>query len=196
MAARDSAHEESVPQVRPSVLASPLETLDSLPKVVEPEASLQFSSDAHNDFLLSASDRLDAQVLQPEFKPQRTLNVLYLFAGQRRKSDVRQFLESRSAEHQIGLNLQERDLLLHGSEDDLADDAVWDTVRESIKSGTWDVLVLTPPCNTYSRAVWSNRRGPNRFAPDNIPTASPGWLVPSKPSVTLRTCSSNDVVRQ
>ena len=51
MAARDSAHEESVPQVRPSVLASPLETLDSLPKVIELEASLQFSSDAHTDFL-------------------------------------------------------------------------------------------------------------------------------------------------
>lgn len=37
-------------------------------------------------------------------------------------------------------------------DDDLLKDSLWKELWEEIDNGLWDVVVLTPPCNTFSRA--------------------------------------------
>jgi hypothetical protein len=78
-----------------------------------------------------------------------------LFAGRRRRADIRDHLQ---------------ELELHGMADDLLDNKIWDNQLASLANGDWDVLLGTPPCNTHTRVVWSNSRGPK-------PHAHSGWEV-------------------
>ena len=35
-----------------------------------------------------------------------------------------------------------------------------DRLMEQIKQGAFDAIIISPPCSTFSRACWANRRGP------------------------------------
>ena len=52
------------------------------------------------------------------------------------------------------------DILRHGSDDDLLDLERQQNFLESIDRGEWDLVIATPPCNTFSRAVFSKSPGP------------------------------------
>eukprot|EP00969_Alexandrium_andersonii_P331471 14650279-Alexandrium_andersonii.AAC.1 len=43
-------------------------------------------------------------------------------------------------------------------------------------AGHWHALVVSPPCNTFSRAVWSNRCGPRPVRDRENPRGYP-WLT-------------------
>ena len=107
-----------------------------------------------------------------------TLRVIHLFAGPRRRADVSEFLEVRTSQLCIPLVLQERDLLQHGAADDLADDEVWKEESTAIQAGQYDVMIASPPCNTFSSACWSNRRGPQPLRSRQFPNGFP-WLSPN-----------------
>jgi hypothetical protein len=71
--------------------------------------------------------------------------------------------------------MREVDLELHGMADDLLDDKLWDNELASLANGDWDVLLGTPPCNTHTRVVWSNSRGPKPVRSRHHPRGFP-WL--------------------
>eukprot|EP00973_Karenia_brevis_P075057 10429593-Karenia_brevis.AAC.1 len=61
------------------------------------------------------------------------------------------------------------DLLINKWDCDIINDKVWEEVLENLGSGAYDILLVTPPCNTYSRAVFANRRGPEPFRNQDHP---------------------------
>ena len=81
--------------------------------------------------------------------------MLYLFAGARRRSDVRHFLEELCGKSGHTLHMEERDLLQHGEDDNLLNEEVWAGVKRSLSMGAWQVVLLSPPCNTWSRALYA-----------------------------------------
>ena len=90
----------------------------------------------------------------------QTLRVLYLYAGAPRKADVESFLKTLCEESSIKLDFWARDLLRSGMRDDILDDVVWTEVKSGLANGDFDVLIVSPPCNTHTRAVWANPKGP------------------------------------
>ena len=68
------------------------------------------------------------------------LRLLNLFAGKRRKADVREHMEGLCAERGIALCVQERDLLLRGELDNLLVDEVWLPVLERPPSEVQEVV--------------------------------------------------------
>ena len=103
------------------------------------------------------------------------VKVIYLFAGKRRHSDVGSFLRKLDAEGRIELQLHEIDIE-RSKEHDLRKQELWDNVHELLRQGGW-FLIVSPPCNTFSRArfQWRKYPGPrpvrNRTWPKGFP-----WL--------------------
>ena len=84
----------------------------------------------------------------PIFKT--TMNVVYLFAGKQRKSDIGEFL--RKAEQQGLIKLQLREFDIERQADhDLTNQDLWSEIFTLIESGNW-IVIVSPPCNTFSRA--------------------------------------------
>ena len=103
------------------------------------------------------------------------LRVLYLFSGRNRKASIKQLLTSKMNTAQAKLVFREMD----AAEDptmDLFNDENWATTSQCIENGLWDILILSPLCDTHSRARGSNRQGPRPLRDaDNI-TAFHGSL--------------------
>ena len=76
--------------------------------------------------------------------------MLYLFAGESRKADVRHYLEEFCDLAQVGLEISEMDICRDPSMD-LLDEAIAKRALQQIRDGSWDVVIVTPPCNTFSR---------------------------------------------
>jgi len=105
----------------------------------------------------------------------RTLRVLYLFAGRKRKNDLASYLYKQAALNNLTLHLKEVDLLQNGEEDNVLDNKVWRQILETIERGNWDVIVGTPPCNDFSRAKFANSKGPRPNRSRQYPRGFP-WL--------------------
>ena len=78
---------------------------------------------------------------------------------------------------QFGFTLQLEELDIERSpEHDLTDQALWDRIFEIIRDGGWCVLV-SPPCNTFSRARFQFERfpGPRPLRSREYPKGFP-WL--------------------
>ena len=95
------------------------------------------------------------------------------FAGVKRKASVAEELKLLCAKEGMGLVIFEVDVLIGGAEHDLLDRAKQDVWLERLEDGEFDVIVLSPPCGTWSRANWANDDGPkpcrNRRHPWGIP---------------------------
>ena len=87
--------------------------------------------------------------------PPFRLNVMYLFAGKRRQSDVASFLKKAADESIVELHLEEIDIE-RSPDHDLADDALWNSIFAKLQKDKW-FLVVSPPCNTFSRARFHRR---------------------------------------
>ena len=83
--------------------------------------------------------------------------MVYLFAGASRRGDIRQQLQ-RLAHGKFHLELKELDIELHHSHD-LSKTELWDDLFKDIDQGLVDVLLVSPPCNTFSRARHHFRQG-------------------------------------
>ena len=101
--------------------------------------------------------------------------MVYLFAGKRRHSDVAAFLKKAEADGRFTVELHEFDIE-RSPQHDLTDDALWDKIFDTLKEGCW-CLIVSPPCNTFSRARFQNRHhpGPKPLRTRTWPRGFP-WL--------------------
>jgi hypothetical protein len=76
---------------------------------------------------------------------------MYVFAGSQRKNDVGGHLKLLQTESGFVMTLKEVDIL-RGDGNDVTNTEHWDGLMMELKSGNFDVLIITPPCNTFSRA--------------------------------------------
>ena len=103
-----------------------------------------------------------------EQRPISRFKLLYLFAGQPRKADLADFLDRTDIE------VVAVDILLDESRD-VADSEYWDALRARVRQGVFDLVLVSPPCNTFSRAVFSNSKGPRPLRNADFSCVFP-WL--------------------
>ena len=103
------------------------------------------------------------------------VNVIYLFAGKQRKADIGEFLKAAEQRGLIKLQLKEFDIERQ-ADHDLTNQDLWSEIFTLIESGNW-VVIVSPPCNTFSRARFQFLKHPgpkpvrNRTWPRGFP-----WL--------------------
>ena len=103
------------------------------------------------------------------------VKVMYLFAGKRRQSDVASFLQQAHDAGRIKLTLKEFDIEI-SPEHDLTNLSIWEDIWNTLKEGGW-MLIVSPPCNTFSRARFhfQDWPGPRPLRNINWPRGFP-WL--------------------
>ena len=132
----------------------------------------------------TATDVPAAVAASVKIAAQRPLMVLYLFAGVKRRSDMADALEQALLEKYAllpveppALHIEEIDTMRGGHAHNLLDDGVSTVFLENISKGHYDLVLVAPPCNTFSRAVFANSLGPKPVRdmcwPDGFP-----WLEP------------------
>ena len=70
--------------------------------------------------------------------------------------------------------LEEWDIL-RNPDHDLTDKAKRQGILEQIKGGKYAVIIVTPPCGTWSRVTWANHFGPKPVRDETRPWGYP-WL--------------------
>ena len=100
---------------------------------------------------------------------------MYLFAGKRRQSDVSTFLKKLEADGSITLELLEYDIE-RSETHDLRSKELWQDICGKLQEGGW-FLIVSPPCNTFSRArfQWRRHPGPRPVRSRTWPKGFP-WL--------------------
>ena len=108
--------------------------------------------------------------------PGQQLNVLYLFSGKPRKADIRHYLQAFANSQNFSLNIREVDIE-RSPDDDLTNSGLWDEIFTLIRSGAFQVIILSPPCGTWSRArcQWQQSPGPRPVRNKQHPWGFP-WL--------------------
>lgn len=109
-----------------------------------------------------------------------TLRMAYLFSGPQRKSSIAQHLQKLCEAAGFGLEVDEIDILVGGSEHDLLSSDAQEAIMARISAGDYDIVILSPPCSTWSRARFSDKPGPgpvrNRQHPWGIPHLQHEWM--------------------
>ena len=86
-----------------------------------------------------------------------------------RKASIAQSLKALCEADGFGLEFFEVDILVGGSAHDLLSKEAQEAYIARIVEGEFDVVILSPPCGTWSRANWANTDGPapcrDRFEP-------------------------------
>ena len=95
-------------------------------------------------------------------EPGKTLKVLYLFCGTPRKADVKHCLKKLAFKRHFELEIREVDIE-RSSDDDLTKSQLWDELLEQIRSGFFDVVFVSPPCNTWSRVRFQWQKFPGQW---------------------------------
>ena len=105
-----------------------------------------------------------------------SLSVLYIFAGEQRRSGVKQCLEGLQVRWGYKLTMKEVDLL-RGKDQDVCQGTFRQGLMSELRSGKYDLLIITSPCHTHSRARSSGggRPGPRPVDSANYPWGFP-WL--------------------
>lgn len=88
-----------------------------------------------------------------------TLRVLYLFAGQERKTSVASYLRKMAEKKGWKLIMEEVDIKRDPKEDLSAHDFQAKIIAR-ITSGEFHAVLCTPPCSTWTRVRMANMRGP------------------------------------
>ena len=102
------------------------------------------------------------------------LRILYLFAGQKRRSSVAALVRRRARAAGREVTCSEVDIL-RSAQHDLSLKRVQEFYLDQLRVGLYDVLVASPPCSTWSRAPWANRLGPAPLRSEAHPWGFP-WL--------------------
>ena len=98
-----------------------------------------------------------------------------------------------AAEQHFVLVLKEVDLLRAGGPgvNDVLDSAVWQGLMLQMQAHEFDMLVITPPCSTFSRARFANSAGPTPLRTKAWP-----WGFPWLEGVNLAACElGNEFIR-
>lgn len=100
---------------------------------------------------------------------------MYLFAGKRRQADVGSCLNKMHSDGRIALRLIEFDIE-RSETHDLRSNDLWDQITARLRKGRW-FLIVSPPCNTFSRArfQWRLHPGPRPLRSRTWPKGFP-WL--------------------
>ena len=112
----------------------------------------------------------------------RTLRCLYLFAGPARAQDLPSaFLSLASSPDSPPLKFiwRQVDILRDGLDDLLLED-LRQSFLDDISSGLFDLVVATPPCCSFSRAVYADGEGPNPVRSFQYPLGFPWASVKSR----------------
>ena len=96
-------------------------------------------------------------------KPSRengaVLRVAYLFSGVSRRSSIASELRKLCLKSGVGLTVDEIDIYNGGSSHDLLNPEVQAELERKIESGGYDVVIISPPCATWSRATFNHPPG-------------------------------------
>ena len=87
------------------------------------------------------------------------MNVLYLFSGAQRKSSVTAVLQQMCSRQGIQCVVHDVDIQ-NSAAWDLSKAEVQARLLAPVKTGEFDVVLITPPCSTWSRVRGANCRGP------------------------------------
>ena len=106
----------------------------------------------------------------------RTLRVFYVFAGKKRRSDVRRFLETLCKSNQVDLQMYEWDIARDPNHDILNSEVAAE-IFKAVQDLRPHCVICTPPCNTFSRARHNYQRspGPRPIRDATYPLGFP-WL--------------------
>ena len=101
---------------------------------------------------------------------------MYLFCGKPRKADIKECLQQLSKTHKFHLTIREVDIERNAM-DDLSSVSLWNEIFAEVRAGKWDCAILSPPCNTWSRAryQWRSHPGPRPLRSLTWPWGFP-WL--------------------
>ena len=102
--------------------------------------------------------------------------MLCLFAGAPRRADINSFLQALSKAQDFDLDVREVDIERSDS-DDLSSAQLWEEIFTEIDSGKYDVIIMSPPCGTWSRVrfQWLIHPGPRPPRNKTWPWGFP-WL--------------------
>ena len=108
--------------------------------------------------------------------------VLYLFAGRARQADFGKALDEvvalwNSCANAVSMTvaLEEIDTLRGGLAHNLLEVEAQDSFIRRVSEGEFDLVIVTPPCNTFSRAVFQKDKGPKPIRDKQWPKGFP-WL--------------------
>ena len=113
----------------------------------------------------------------PKGKPlveTRTLRVLYLYCGSKRRADLREWLEKLVAldpafEAISDVHITEVDTLLDPIQSDLGDTEIQDKYLGEVRNGQFHLTIMSPPCGSWTRIVWTNTLGPTAVPHPRMP---------------------------
>ena len=105
--------------------------------------------------------------------PDKRPTVLYLFAGPKRKGDMRDHLSRAGRARNLDVQTIEYDVLRHRRQD-LTKVALRRTIRTQVEQGKFDMVMASPPCGTFSRAR-KRDSGPPPLRSEKYPRGLP-WL--------------------
>ena len=81
------------------------------------------------------------------------------------------------------MDVDEIDILVGGKQHDMLDSEAQEAIMARIAAGDYDIVVMSPPCATWSRARLSNHKGPgpvrDRDHPWGIPHLRYEWMKKS-----------------
>ena len=128
---------------------------------------------------------------EPVSPPSSKKKVLYLFAGTDRRTSIRSVLRRFSSiQTDQEIECEEWDIC-RGPQYDLLDEEVQQKLLRRIEAGEFMVVLLSPPCASWSRAPWANRWGPRPLRTALHPWGLP-WLEGDK---LKKVADSNSMIR-
>ena len=124
--------------------------------------------------LLDEASARPAQLLPIPPPPLQFLRVLYIFAGARRRSDILECLTSLCTSQGVELSMTELDTCRDPLHDVLVE-SVQKALLTRLENPEFDVLIVTPPCSSWSRALFNRKPGPRPVRDRRHPWGYP-WL--------------------
>ena len=122
----------------------------------------------------------------PDVIPAEIAWRIYLFAGRQRQADLEDALRAQvqrfnnsSPQVTVRLVMTQVDTLRGGSAHDLLSEERQRAHLSAISDGQYDLVLVAPPCNTFSRALFSSQPGPRPIRDRMWPRGFP-WLEPDK----------------
>jgi hypothetical protein len=119
----------------------------------------------------------------------KCFKVVYFFAGAKRKNSLANILLDLGRGGDIFYDITEVDILRDPADDLLPSSArkLW---LDRLKAEEFQVIIVTPPCNSWSRLVWLNNFGPKPCRSRNHPRGFP-WA--DKGSVSRRHAEEGNI---
>ena len=85
--------------------------------------------------------------------------VLYVFSGKPRKNSVSSWLHKLSKQFGVAVEVEMVDIQVRPFLD-LTKQSVQQRLLNKIATGHFFAVLFSPPCSTFTRVVWANKRGP------------------------------------